>query len=76
MKRDPERGLALMLEAKKRYDKAQPVLRRRQSIWNVQSGSLLEHIAQIKAGRIAPAEISGEEVERIAAGLESGSSTR
>lgn len=76
MKRDPERGLALMLEAKKRYAKAQSVLRGRQSIWNVQSRSLLEQIAQIKDGRIAPAEISGEEVERIAAGLESGSSTR
>jgi O-antigen ligase len=76
MKRDPERGLALMLEAKKRYDASQSLLRGHQSIWNVQSKSLLEHIATIKAGKISPAEISGEEVERIAAGLESASSTR
>ncbi|MDB0056471.1 O-antigen ligase family protein [Akkermansiaceae bacterium] len=76
MKRDPERGLALMLAAKVRYDEARPVLIGRRSVWNVQGEKLLEHIAQIQAGQVNPADISKEKIEEIAAGLESPTSSR
>ncbi len=76
MKRDPERGLALMLAAKVRYERARPLMGGYQSVWNVQSKALFEHIAQIQAGQVVPAKISKEEVEQIAAGLVSAASNR
>ena len=76
MKRDPERGLALMLAARVHYEKARPILGGYQSVWNVQSKTLPNHIAQIEAGQVVPAEISKEEIEQIAAGLESSEMNR
>ena len=76
IKRDPERGLALMREAEVRYERASSILEGRESVWNLQRDTLVKHIAQIEAGNVIPAQISEEEVAEIAAGLVSAASNR
>ncbi|MGC6427513.1 MAG: O-antigen ligase family protein [Akkermansiaceae bacterium] len=74
--RDAGSGLALMLEARERYRISQKVVSRHEPLWKPQWKQLNENIKILEGAGITPSEISAEEAERIAKGLESPSPKR
>lgn len=65
-KRDAEGGLALMLEARKRYEQSQKIVQRQVPLWGAQWTQLNENIKILEGANIKPSVIAPEEIERIA----------
>ena len=64
-KRNAETGMALMLEAKKRYQASRKSVEAQEPLWAIQMNQLNENLSLLKGAGITPAEISPEEIERI-----------
>ncbi|MFW2386604.1 MAG: hypothetical protein ACN4GG_12330, partial [Akkermansiaceae bacterium] len=75
-KRDPERGLALMLLAREKYRESQQTVQKHDPLWKLQWDQLKKNIAILERANIQAAEISPAEIERIAKGLETLPVTR
>ncbi|MDB4409013.1 tetratricopeptide repeat protein [Akkermansiaceae bacterium] len=70
-KRKAAKGMALMLEAEKRYQAAKKYVEPHDPLWAVQVKQLKQNLDILKGAAITPEEISPEEIERISKGLKS-----
>lgn len=68
-KRKAEKGMALMLEAEKRYLAARKVVEPHDPLSAIQLKQLQKNLTILKGAAITPVEISPEEIERISKGL-------
>jgi len=74
--RDAGRALALSLEAEKRYQASRKVAAEAHPQWQLQWDHLQGTLGTLRAGQVQSISISEEEIEQIAAGLESFDSNR
>lgn len=77
--RNPKLAYALMLEARKRYQASEAVVRGKNPNWEKQMKQLQVNIGILKGGQVRPAKLSQGEIESIIApeaGLDSSPATR
>lgn len=77
--RNPEFAHALMLEAQKRYQASEAVVRSKNPNWEKQVKQLQINLGHLKGGQVRPAKLSQEEIDAIItpeAGLDSSPATR
>ncbi len=77
--RNPELAMALLLEARKRYERAKEVVAGIEPLWETEWKQLETHLSYLRAGRTNPLELNGEDLGKYLlpeVGLATGEGSR